>query len=297
MTNHTVFTQLQELDPVVSDATLDNQQWDEMFTDIVARPQIARRRPIWKRPTVTIPVFVALTGAAFLLTTAIAGDKVLEVRAADALRNPQALEKELARQGLDATIVEVPSEDLAGKWVHLHVDPDNDMDLDTYWLLRSMVGLIDYRFPSVQERCPLGDCARTSLLEIPGRVRGPITLVVGREPRAGEDLYWTDNFGMNELAPSGALYCYRLEEMTPERAAETLGGVGYKVSWAYETEMTTNRTDAPPPDADVVFASFRGPDEVEILTTAPERAERYKLSEGTPTTEHPRSSAPWATCG
>jgi hypothetical protein len=287
---------LQELDPSRG-VELAETQWEQMFEKIVAAP-VQRRTPLWRRPYVTIPVFVALTAGAFVLTSAVAGDKVIEIRAADALRDPRSLEQDLARQGLDARIVAVPADDiLAGKWVHLYVEPDDDMDLDMYYLLRSMAGLLDMRFPSVNERCPIGDCARTSLLEIPGRVHGPITLVVGREPRPSEDLYWTDAFLMNELAPGAALYCYRLEEKTPEEAAETLRSSGYRVSWEYETKTKgTQPVDAPPDGAVITVASFRGPAEVTLMVADPDDSARIKVAEGTPTSEHPRSSAPWASC-
>lgn len=291
MTDDTLVTQLRSLDPA-RDAELPEASWNEMLDKVTAMP-VRRRKPVWRRPLVTIPALAMLSAGAFLLTTAVAGDKVIEVHAADALRDPRGLEQDLGRQGLDARIVAVPSKDLTGKWVHLYLAPDDDMDMDTYWLLRSFVGLLDTRFSSVEERCPIGDCARTSLLEIPGRVEGPITLVVGREPRPGEE-FWSDNFGMNELAPSGALWCYGLEEMTPEDAAETVRGLGYDVSWDHEKGNTANKVDAPPDGAAVVFAWFKGPAEVEIVTTSPEDAARYKTAEGTPTPEHPRSSAPWA---
>lgn len=283
---------LRSLDPGADAPAPSEVEWRSMFEAIVESAPRGRR--LWRRPVVTIPVFIALTGLAFLLTTAIAGDKVIEVAAADALRDPRAVERDLAREGIDARIVAVPSDNLAGKWFHLYLEPRSDIDLDTYWLLKSYVGLIDYRYPSVVARCPMGDCARTGLLELPGKVRGPITLVVGREPNPGEEFWAKNAFGMNELAPSGALWCYRLEEKTPAEAEEILSALGYDIVWVHENDARSDPVARPPAGALITTAWFRGPSVVDVRTAAPEDAVRYKNSEGTPTAEHPRSSAPWA---
>lgn len=294
MNNDTVVTQLKGLNPVEPTTTFDNEEWEEMFANIVGRPQRARKSPLWRRPTITIPVFVALTGAAFLLTTAVAGDKVIEVQAADALSDPRGLEQELARQGLDARIVDVPSENLAGKWYGFHIPPNADIDMETFWLLKSYVGHLDMRYESVEKRCPIGDCARTGLLEIPGRVKGPITLVVGREPRAGEEPYWTDAFGINEISPGGALWCHALEEKSPSDAGRLLRSLGYEIVWVHEDRITSEEVSKPPAGAVVTSAFMRGPDLVDIRTAMPELANKWRIAEGTPTAKHPRSSAPWA---
>ena len=294
MKNNDLLSEIRSLDPATTLEPRDDQVWDEMFERIVAEPPRAVKTRLWRRPLVAIPAFVALSAAALVLSTAVAGEKIIEVHAQDALSDPRGLEQELARQGVDAHIVSVPSRDLAGKWYHLYLAPNTDIDDETYWLLQSYVGLIDYRYPSVQEHCPIGDCPRTSLLEIPARVHGPITLVVGRTPTASEQGYWTDSFGMNELAPTGALYCYRLEERTPAEAERILHALGYDVSWDYETDNASNKVGSPPPESVVSFAWFKGPNEVEVVTSSPKDATSYKESEGTPTENHPRDSAPWA---
>ena len=295
MTNDTLMTQLRELDPA-QDVQVADASWDEMLEQVTAGP-IKRRTRMWRRPFVTIPALAVLSAGAFLLTTAVAGDKVIEVRAADALRDPRGLEQELARQGLDARIVAVPSEDLAGKWYAFYLEPGTDIDEDTFWLLKSYVGHLDARYPSVQERCPIGDCARTGLLEIPGRVKGPITLIVGRVPMNGEATYWADSFGMNELSPSGALWCYRLEEKSPAEAESILADLGYDVIWVHEDDNYSDEVSFPPADAEITMAWFRNPKIIDVRTATAEDVDLYRSAEGTPTQNHPRSSASWApTC-
>ncbi|HEV3472805.1 MAG TPA: hypothetical protein VG408_06315 [Actinomycetota bacterium] len=272
-----------------------------VFAEIASRveqpePAARTRRP-WRRPWITIPVFVVLTGCALLLATATAGDKIVTVHAADALRDPERVEDFLAAEGIDAEVMAVPADFLAGKWFHLYFAPGADVDEGTFALLKSYVGEIDGSQPSVLERCPLGDCERSGVLEIPGRVRGPITLVVGRPAEPGEE-YWARKIDwMNDLAPSGALYCYRLEEKTPPEADRLLRDLGYDVVWVHEVDNYSGETEMPPEGAEITWAFFRGPKTVDMRTTTPEKAEHHRVVEGTPSDQHPRSSAPWApTC-
>jgi hypothetical protein len=275
----------------------DSETGRDLFSRIEANVGAvtpAPRRPRWRRPTVTIPVFVVLSGSALLFASAIAGDKVVGVSATEALVHPDAVERSLAEQGIKADIRAVPAnETLIGKWFNLYLPPDSEIDEETFWLLKSYVGVIDGRFESVMERCPIGDCARTSQLEIPGRVPGPITLVVGRAPRPGEE-YWANEVDWdNELAPSGALYCYELEDKTPEEAGPVLQDLGYKVIWVHEQRKSSREVASPPVGSRITFAFFRGPDTVDVRTAEPAMAEKYKVAGGTPSQEHPRSSAPW----
>ncbi len=191
---------------------------------------------------------------------AIVGDRVITVDAAEALADPVAVEAELAQQGIDADIRIVPAnKTLAGKWFHLYFPPDSKIDEETFWPMKSYVGVLDARFDSVNERCPIGDCARTSILEIPGRVKGPMTLIVGREPQPGEE-YWAHEIDWdNELAPSGALYCHRLEEKTPEEASALLQRLGYEVIWVNEEDKFSEEVAFPPPGRRSPSRSSGGP--------------------------------------
>ncbi|HVF52358.1 MAG TPA: hypothetical protein VNC78_02000 [Actinomycetota bacterium] len=255
----------------------------------------APRQPRWRRPTVTIPIFVVLSATGLLFASAIAGDKVINVAAEEALFNPAAVERELAAQGIQAQVQVVPVNDfLVGKWFHLYFHPRAQVDDETFHLLQSYVGVINGASESVLERCPIGDCARTSLLEIPGSVKGPMTLVVGRQPQPGEE-YWAEEIDWdNELAPSGALYCLRLEDKTPTEAGPLLRNLGYEIIWVHEADKTSSEVASPPAGSMITFAFFRGPDVVDVRTAEPAMAERYKAAGGTPSQEHPRSSAPWA---
>ncbi|MDQ4143925.1 MAG: hypothetical protein M3198_09325 [Actinomycetota bacterium] len=259
--------------------------------------QPARRRPRWRRPIVTIPMVAAFSASALLFASAIARDKVVSVSAEAALADPSGVERQLANEGIQAEVRVVPVNDfLAGKWFHLYFGPEAVVDSETLALLKSYVGEIDYRYESVAEHCgpTAALCERTSILEIPGSVTGPITLVVGRAARPGEE-YWARNIDWsNELAPSGAFYCHRLEGRTPTEAATLLQELGYRVLWVHEEGNTSDEVTLPPPGAEITFAMFRAPDVVDIRTARPPSAERYKEASGTPSQRYPRSSAPWA---
>jgi hypothetical protein len=257
--------------------------------------QASGKKPRWRRPSFTIPAFVVLSATALAVASAGAGDKVVTVSASDALANPAAVERSLADEGIDAQIRAVPANHtLVGKWFHLYFAPNSAIDDEAFGLMKSYVGEIDGSNEAVMKRCPIGDCERTSLLEIPGTVKGPMTLVVGREPQPGEE-YWAREIDWdNELAPSGALYCYRLEDKTPTEAGALLERLGYNVIWVHEDDKTSNEVPFPPTGDQIEYAFFRGPETVDMRTATPQNAERYKEAGGTPSQRHPRSSAPWA---
>jgi hypothetical protein len=277
---------------------VNGPQGRELFARIeagtTAEPHVRHKRARWQRPTVTIPVLVVLTGTALLVASAGAGDKVIAVSAEDALADPSRIERQLAEEGIRADVRAVPVKDaLLGKWFHLYVDPRADVDASTFALLKTYVGEIDYRYESVAQQC--GDtgaaCERTAVLEIPGSVEGPITLVAGRAPKAGEE-YWARHIDWgNELAPSGALYCYALEEKSPEAARDLLLAAGYAgVVFNYDVEnRTSTDVESVPPDAALTSATFKDVDTV-VLTFAPVEgssgypsADEQRRSVGTPT--------------
>ena len=263
----------------------------------VGEVRLVPQRPWWRRRTVTIPVFVVLSASALLFASAIAGDKVITVSAEEALANPAAVERRLADEGIDATIEIVPAKDaLVGKWFHLYLDPKAEIDDETFALLESYVGEIDYRYEKVAERCgpTAGECERTSILEIPGSVKGPITLVVGRAAGAGEE-YWAENIEWsNELAPSGALYCMQLEAMPSPEIQRVLRSAGYQVEWTYDPTETgrdgeeSRRVVEPPSGTQLTVAYIFRPGIVSLRVSPVQDADRHRRIAGTPTSESGR---------
>ncbi|HEX2240328.1 MAG TPA: hypothetical protein VHJ82_04230 [Actinomycetota bacterium] len=255
-----------------------------------ARPTNKRSR--WRRPTL-VPIFVVLSAGALLFASAIAGDRTIVVKASDALEDPSAVERYLAEEGIEAKINIVPTKpDLVGKWFHLFLDPNAEVDEETFALLKSYVGEIDFRYEKVAERCGDGSgCPRTGLLELPGSVKGPITLVVGREAEAGEE-YWATNMEWgNELAPSGAFYCMGLEDKTPAQIEQELESNGYQVEWTYDPKHTgidgeeSRRVTQPPARTELTVAYIFRPGIVSLRVSPPEDADRSRRSAGTPTSE------------
>lgn len=249
-----------------------------------------RLRPRWQRPTTTIPLLVALSASALLFASAVAGDRTITVNAADALENPAAVERRLAEEGIRANIEMVPTGPaLVGKWFHLYLDPKAEIDPETFALLESYVGEIDYGYEKVAARCDAGKCERTALLEIPGTVNVPITLVVGRPARRGET-YWAQNIDWaNELAPSGALYCMRLENLPFDEVERRLTAAGYDVRWTYDPRDTdaageeSRRVASPPPGTAVTTAYIFEPGVVDLRVSPDQDVDRYRKMMGTPT--------------
>jgi hypothetical protein len=247
-------------------------------------------RPRWRRPTITIPVVAALTASALLFASAIAGDKTVQVRAEDALRDPEAVEKQLASEGIQARIQVVPvNEARVGKWVNVYADPGIQMDEATFALHSIYRGEV-MTHPVAAQLCSGEVCKLKPLLELPGGISDPITLVVGRTSQPDE-AYWANIDQGNLLAPTGPLYCYQLEEKSPQEAEALLRRLEYDVVWVHEGPGV----GAPPPtDAQITWAWFRDPDTIDVRTATAEDADQYRLEERTPTEKHPRSSAPRA---
>lgn len=247
----------------------------------------APSRPRWRRPTVTIPAFIALSGSALLFASAIAGSRTIGVDAREALQNPEKVERYLADEGIEASIVAVPVRPpLVGKWFHLYLPPDADIEEGTFALLKSYVGELDFSHPEVAERCLNGyGCDWTDVLEIPGEVKGPITLVVGREAQPHEG-YWARNIRQsNELAPSGALYCMQLEDKTSGAIERRLESDGYEIRWTYEDGQESRDVAEPPAGSSVTVAYIFEPGVADIRVSPQEAVNDLRVSEGTPTRE------------
>jgi hypothetical protein len=264
-----------------------------------------RRRASMRRRGIGALMAATLVVGGWVAASSVVSDDTIEVDAAAAVEDPRAVERELREAGIDADVRTVPEPDpyLRGKWIWLHFPPRVDIDPDTFALLQSYVGMLDMGWPSVQERCPRGiGCERTAILELPRNLPGPIVLIAGRAPRAGEE-GWKNLDPMNELAPTGALYCYRLEELSPTEAGRRLDELGYRVEWRYATSgdpfwapagaPPNEHPDSPPPGTGLVYAWFLGPNSAE-LSVAPQRyVEEVRRQYGTPVTEADRSLG-WA---
>jgi AcrR family transcriptional regulator len=206
--------------------------FEDRLREMLLEAHEERRRPVTgrrRRASMRRRGIGALMAATFVVggwvaASSVVSDDTIEVDAAAAAEDPRAVERELREAGIDAEVRTVPEPDpyLRGKWLQLYFPPEVAVDPDLYFLLRSFVGDFNMAWPSVRERCPRGvGCERTSILELPRRTPGPIVLIAGRAPRAREK-GWENVDPSNELAPTGALYCYRLEELSPTEAGRRL---------------------------------------------------------------------------
>jgi hypothetical protein len=266
-------------------------------------PKGSGRRPTGRR---LVPLFIAaVLVSGWVVASAVGGDDTIRVDAAAAVEDPRAVERQLREAGIDAEVRAVPEPDpyLRGKWIWLHFPPGVDVDPDTFALLQSYVGVLHMGWPSVRERCPSGaprpgiGCERTSILELPRDTPGPIVLIAGRAPRAGEE-DWQNTDPMNELAPTGALYCYRLEELPPVEAGRRLVDLGYRVVWRYaEGEPFENPSrfpESPPAGTGLVYAWFHGPNVVEVSVAPADLVEEVRSGVGTPVAPDDRAALAWA---
>jgi hypothetical protein len=276
-----------------------HQEW----WGIPERPREALRRKASRRGLGIGALLAAtLVVGGWVVSSSVIGDTTIEVDAAAAAEDPQVVERELREAGIDAEVRAVPVGDpfFRGKWLWLHFPPDVDIDPDTFALLQSYVRMIDMSAPSVEERCPRGvGCERTAILELPRGIPGPIVLIAGRAPRAGEE-GWQNVDPMNELAPTGALYCFRLEERRAAQAGRRLEELGYRVIWRYSPVDVVSfmepieYLDRPPPGTGIVYAWFGGPKVVDVgLVRATHVAEQRRLA-GTPVTPEDRPKLTWA---
>jgi hypothetical protein len=99
---------------------------------------------------------------------------------------------------------------------------------------------------------------------------------------------------INELAPTGSLYCLGVDPDDPAALGRTLRDRGYRVLWILEDlEANTTRTVSSPPDGTVaVWAWLREPDlmDVRLVDASSPKLDEYRASEGTYT---PEQTPPW----
>lgn len=255
-----------------------------------------RARSRWRKPTVTIPILIVLSGFALLFASAVADNATVLIDADDAVRNPRALVRKLAAKGIEARILIRPTTGWGvGELLFWYPDPGVILDDDTFGLVKLYMGEVDGDSRSVVERCPkLTRCSLTDPLELPVNMHGPITLVVGRAAEPGERYWARHRDASNLLIPSGPLYCYRLEEKSPEEAERILRGLGYDVILVHEVPGLSDPVASPPDAAEITWAWFRDSHTIDVRTAAPEEVEARRLDVGTPNEAQPRSSAPWA---
>jgi hypothetical protein len=265
-------------------------------------PQPRRpRRVALRRRRLGALLVAALVIGGWVVASSVVGDATIEVDATDAIEDPHGVERELREAGIDAEGRTGPEADpyLRGKWIWLHFPPGVDVDPDTFALLQSYVGHLHMGWPSVQERCPRGiGCERTAILELPRDVPGPIVLIAGRAPRAGEE-GWENVDPMNELSPTGALYCHRLEELSTAEAGRRLDELGYRVIWRYAErdpfmDARSEFPDRPPTGTALVHAWFRGPNVVDVSVVPDQHVAEQRRSVGTPVTPEDRLGLTWA---
>jgi hypothetical protein len=106
--------------------------------------------------------------------------------------------------------------------------------------------------------------------------------------RAAEE-GWENVGGENELAPTGALYCYRLEELSSAEAGRRLDELGYRVIWRYAErdpfmDARSEFPDRPPTGTALVHAWFRGPNVVDVSVVPDQHVDEIRSRVGTPVT-------------
>jgi hypothetical protein len=291
------------------DTTVQDRPFEERLLEMLleaheerqGRVTGRRRKASMRRRGVGALLAATLVVGGWVVASAVGGDDTIKVDAVAAVEDPRAVERELREAGIDAEVRSVPEADpyLRGKWIWLHFPPGVDVDPDTFALLQSYVGHLHMGWPSVQERCPRGiGCERTAILELPRDVPGPIVVIAGRAPRAGEE-GWENVDPMNELSPTGALYCHRLEELSTAEAGRRLDELGYRVIWRYAErdpfkDARSEFPDRPPAGTALVHAWFRGPNVVDVSVVPDQHVSEQRRSVGTPVTPEDRLGLTWA---
>jgi hypothetical protein len=264
-----------------------------------------RRRTIRTRRSRRSAVLLvaAIVGAAVagsVLVPAIGERGVVRVYAQDALRDPKAVERTLrAEGGIDADIIEVPvfdppPEEAPAWWWWLYWDRPVDLSPSEFALLRAWVGLMDDRaleregfFDGNGETAKLRrfyGLLNDGVIEIPRGIDAQLTLFVGRTvPKSEFSVNRWDR--INELAPTGSVYCLGIDPDDPVALGQTLRDRGYRVLWILEDPVAnTSRTVSSPPHGTVaVWAWLREPDlmDVRLVDASSPKLKEYRASEGT----------------
>lgn len=242
------------------------------------------RRPSPRRSSLRRAGAVAMLAAALVMATTVVvrGRSTIEVRAADALADPDRVVADLREAGIEARILAVPVDgQVAGTWWHLYFEPGVQIDEVVWAKLKAQVGVGVAQLPDEIRDAGRG-VYHHEVLELPRDLPGPVTLIVGRERRPGEAEAPMDN----ELAPNGAFWCLRLLEVQPEEARSVLEELGYEVAWVHETfetpEGESRMVREPPPESGITTAWFRTPSVVDLRLAPRAEVEALRLVAGTP---------------
>jgi hypothetical protein len=275
----------------------------EAVSEGAAAPHQWRRRrsPRRKLARAGAVALAAVVAAVVAANTLAVGADTVQVRAADAVRDPAAVEQQLRAQGIDATIVVVPvPADVDGTWWALSFAPRAQVSPEDWSRLLAQVGEgVDPGLPP-QTYDDIIDAGRNvyhhQVLEIPKGVDGPMTLFAGRAPRAGESLAGLGG----QLSPVGAFYCLGLARMEPSAAAAALSGLGYGVQLYYDPQPFApvgvdpgdGYVGSPPAGSEVADVWFATPTDVVVELVPADQADAVRAQTGTPT---PGSTPPaWA---
>lgn len=268
----------------------------------VERRRRPRRRTVVRAGALAV---AALVGAVIAANTLAVGTDTIQVSAADAVRDPAAVEQQLRDQGVEATILVVPVPDVvANAWWHLYFAPGAAVSCQDWVRLMAQVGTGENPScfsPEVYDKLiDHGNGVRhMPVLDIPKDVHGPMTLVAGRATEPGEETGWPSLGG--ELSPDGAFYCLGLERMDPAVAGQALTDLGYDVRWHYNPQPFAGvgvdpgdrYVDAPPEGSALVDVWLFTPDRVIVELVPAELADAARPQYGTPTSDWtPPSWAP-----
>jgi hypothetical protein len=274
-----------------------------------ARRGTTRRRRSRRSAVLLVAAIVGAAVAGSMLVPAVGERGVVRVYAQDALRDPKAVERTLRTEGgIDAEIIEVPvfdppAEESPAWWWWLYWDRPVDLSPSEFALLQDWVGLMNGRaleregfFDKNGETAKLRrfyGLLSDGAIEIPRGIEAHLTLFVGRTvPRGEFSVNRWDR--INELAPTGSLYCLGVDPDDPAALGRTLRDHGYQVLWILEDlEANTSHTVSSPPDGTVaVWAWLREPDfmDVRLVDASSPKLDEYRASEGTYT---PEQTPPW----
>ena len=267
--------------------------------DLGSTERLPKGRPDRRRrlAVVVLAATVAAIIAGMFVIPAVGDRGVVPVRADDALRDPRGVERMLRAEGIDAEIIEVPIPSAApgedrNWWQWLYFDRPVNLTPVEFYLLKAYVGLengsvlekVDFYDPANQAE--FSRKRNAGIIEIPRGVEGHLTLLVGQYNTPRGEFTVNRWSKINELAPTGALYCLGLDPDDPEALGAALKARGYRVMWIVEDPVANTShepTVSPPPGTVAVWAWLRDANlmDVRLVDASSPRLEEYRAAEGT----------------
>jgi hypothetical protein len=241
-----------------------------------------------------LAVAAALVAGALSVGIAAGRTETVTVSGAQALRDPRGVERVLAADGIDATILVVPmpaGDDgyWSGRWYSLYFDGATDISQQEFDHLYFQVGRGNGTEQVVTPTQTIG-AEQVKVLELPKDLPGHITLLVARTV-AGPQPTAAGYDSMNELSPVGSLSCAGLNPDDPSAVGDALAARGYEVSWTMESGNAGQTLSSPPAGSVVTWVWTTGPRTVDVrLTPAGSEARMYQAAEGT---FLPDETPPW----